>query len=1060
MPRPSPTALLRGVLSLLLLATAVIGLPLLLAWATPTVWQASSGDLSHLLDRQDSGGAFLLVLLLLAWSGWAHFTLGVLVELPAQLRGRTARRRRGLGVSQRAAATLVGSILVLLPTGTALASPTTDIPAPAAAGPQPAALTAPNTPQAHAPTATAQRHTNAEDEQYRLYTVRQTRPAESLWSIAEHEMGNGELWHRIATLNDGRTMNDGTTFRADGLLQPGWTLRLPPAPTTATPHTATTSPSAGSLRRTVTVHPGDNLSSIARRELGDATAWPKIYDLNQGQPQPDGHHFTDPNLIYTGQELTLPTPPGDAQPNQPNGHDRPATTPPQATPRPPTEPAHPHSQAPSSPPHHTPSPPASPKTAPHTTAPTQTNINMRQIGGIGALLAAGLISTLAVKRILQQRRRKPGETIAVPDEPSRLEQVLTTTAEPASVDLLDTALRTMAHHAAGAGRPLPALRGARIRAHTVDLLPDHPTATPCTPFTDDSNGWWTLTDRNSLLPTEEARRIPAPYPGLVTIGTDTDGSHLLLNLPHIRALLLDGPVDKVREVARAITAEAATSVWSDHADILTIGVGNDADPLLPQGRLRTVSDVHAALRDLGELLLEAYQNPTATDAEDPLPWMLICAAETTADDAWELADALAKARELPVTLVLPAEQAAACFPDAERLDAAWEDHQPCSALETPVALQRLTDDAFGQFLNAVRTAEQPPTPTDGAWAEVPEAPGAALGDDGQKPPQNRPTTDEQGSVAAFAQQTSPFLALTTAVGATHSVQVIPAPSPAASNSADESGHPAPAIPPGKPDPTQPSAPPEHAAPADTAAPEIQVLGPVTVTGIESSGHGPKLASLAALIYFKPGRSADELCNAMDPASPWSRNTLQVRISELRKRLGTDADGNPYLPRDRNTGYRLSASVRCDWDQFQQLTESGLRKGPTTGIADLEAALALVRGRPLSGGTHAWATCQVQQIISRITDTAHTVATWHREAPRPDLDAARRAIATGLDADDTAELLYQDWITVEHQAGNRAGVFHAIDALQAVNRRLDVDMLPQTEELITSILEKPKQATAI
>ncbi|GAA0418544.1 bacterial transcriptional activator domain-containing protein [Streptomyces luteireticuli] len=162
------------------------------------------------------------------------------------------------------------------------------------------------------------------------------------------------------------------------------------------------------------------------------------------------------------------------------------------------------------------------------------------------------------------------------------------------------------------------------------------------------------------------------------------------------------------------------------------------------------------------------------------------------------------------------------------------------------------------------------------------------------------------------------------------------------------------------------------------------------------------------------------------------------------------DGEPCLPRERTTGYRLSPTVRCDWDIFQHLAQQGLRKGPDTGLPDLEAALALVRGRPLNAGALPWATSLYHEIIARITDTAHTIATWHRTGPRQNLDAARRAIATSLDADDTAELLYQDWILTEDTAGNRAGVLHAIDTLQAVNRRLDVDMQPDTEAIISSI----------
>lgn len=52
----------------------------------------------------------------------------------------------------------------------------------------------------------------------------------------------------------------------------------------------------------------DSLSRIAARTLGDAGHWPEIYTLNRGKPQPNGGRFTNPNLIFPGERLTLPTP--------------------------------------------------------------------------------------------------------------------------------------------------------------------------------------------------------------------------------------------------------------------------------------------------------------------------------------------------------------------------------------------------------------------------------------------------------------------------------------------------------------------------------------------------------------------------------------------------------------------------------------------------------------------------------------------------------------------------------------------------------------------------------
>jgi putative chitinase len=68
-----------------------------------------------------------------------------------------------------------------------------------------------------------------------------------------------------------------------------------------------------------TVQPGDSLSAIAERELGDASRWPEIYALNRDLIG------ADPGMIQVGQELRLPggapePPPGPpAPPTDPGG---------------------------------------------------------------------------------------------------------------------------------------------------------------------------------------------------------------------------------------------------------------------------------------------------------------------------------------------------------------------------------------------------------------------------------------------------------------------------------------------------------------------------------------------------------------------------------------------------------------------------------------------------------------------------------------------------------------------------------------------------------------------
>ena len=52
--------------------------------------------------------------------------------------------------------------------------------------------------------------------------------------------------------------------------------------------------------QTYVVQSGDTLSKIAKEKLGDASRWPEIFEANKDK-------IEDPNLIYPGQELDLPS---------------------------------------------------------------------------------------------------------------------------------------------------------------------------------------------------------------------------------------------------------------------------------------------------------------------------------------------------------------------------------------------------------------------------------------------------------------------------------------------------------------------------------------------------------------------------------------------------------------------------------------------------------------------------------------------------------------------------------------------------------------------------------
>ncbi|MFF3128919.1 LysM peptidoglycan-binding domain-containing protein [Streptomyces sp. NPDC057908] len=188
--------------------------------------------------------------------------------------------------------------------------------------------------------------------------------------------------------------------------------------------------------KSYTVRPGDYLSKIADEQLGDGDRWPELYEANKGEKQPHGQVFDDPDRIYPGQEIALPGRGSDSADKPPAKDDHEASKPSKKDPSPPprstpdAEPSAPATPAPSQSRTADPSPTMTPSPATETPAPGkptpeataadkdgQTTTGMRAgMVGLGAtgVLAAGLVGTLATRRILQQRRRRRGRRIPMP----------------------------------------------------------------------------------------------------------------------------------------------------------------------------------------------------------------------------------------------------------------------------------------------------------------------------------------------------------------------------------------------------------------------------------------------------------------------------------------------------------------------------------------------------------------------------------------------------------------------------------------------------------------------
>jgi nucleoid-associated protein YgaU len=105
------------------------------------------------------------------------------------------------------------------------------------------------------------------------------KPGDSLWKLAQQNLGKGLRWRELLSVNP--SIVDGNYIVA------GSQVYVPAAVSSL--RTATS----------ITVRKGDTLSRIAQTHLGHASFWSCIAHANPS--------IADPNLIYGGQTLILPT---------------------------------------------------------------------------------------------------------------------------------------------------------------------------------------------------------------------------------------------------------------------------------------------------------------------------------------------------------------------------------------------------------------------------------------------------------------------------------------------------------------------------------------------------------------------------------------------------------------------------------------------------------------------------------------------------------------------------------------------------------------------------------
>jgi DNA-binding SARP family transcriptional activator len=801
------------------------------------------------------------------------------------------------------------------------------------------------------------------------------------------------------------------------------------------------------------VQPGDCLSVIAERHLGDWRRDAEIDQLNRGRMQPDGRALVDDHWIYPGWVLVMPADAVDVQVTGPPAAEV-------AAPLTATVTAPPATQVAAPPTAQVAALPTSESTSSPALGATQVTTSVEHSDDAVRLVEAGvgLLVAGAIGFALRRRRRE-----AMHDRPSgrrvRRNRRAVENAESlarakggddaaALMRRVDLALQVLGRELLERNEgSVPAVALVRAAADGIEIMVDPPTeAAPLHFEAVEAGRVWVL---DPSLTTQELEALAEPcwpfLPALVTVGETPDGT-VLVNLEHAGVLRVTGDPDMVAAVLAETALELRCQPWSGEnvGSLIVNAVGIEAagtlSEALTESARRSANRCGAAIGEAPSAAIRRAASlqwpPTVAvcgRATDPCLLEQLCAAARP--DRSALVVVTAVEGESGWSLDLDADGSAVMTGELNR-----STFTLALRREANGPLLEQLEEALGRPLGEPPPAWGEPPP---AWGEPPPAWGGPPDQGGAGLPDLVGTVELPNLDAWIAEVEGEWEDETMAGededDAEGEARVVAFRSGQAGEvevTIDLLGE------------------PTHRG---GEAVELTILGPVGLEGNANLSAVPssRRASALAVICFLATRSrpvpADEIAAALWPVDSGKdnfgeprRKTIMNVISRARALLGEPLAGPSRLVLTER-GYALSGEVACDWTRFQQQVD-GPAGSPAEEAAVLRSALELVKGPPLAGSLSGpffeWVSAQHLDLAieAKVVDSAERLG--HLALELGDAPTAEWAIRKGLDLDPAREELYRLWMHVAGRAGRPDQVDEIYRRLcQALQRYLDAGMAP-------------------